>query len=147
MHFRPTQAKTSGMAEFDDILVAVAAREERAFQRGWKAAVDHILAAAKSAAKPPSIAPLTEALANPPSPSGSEPRRYDPPIIDVVYDIIAKVPGLRGAQIVSSVVVKVPGSDRKAMDRTCRTALARLNKRGRIEKRNRSWFLKKEAEK
>lgn len=112
-------------------------REE--YERGWNDAVKSLVAAARKGIPAPDHRP--NAVPTPPMQDDGT------SVIDMVQSVIQDRPGLRGAQIVRFVVAKVPGSDRKAMDRTCRTALSRLKKRGRIEQRKKRWYLKKEAKK
>ena len=108
-------------------------REEEIYQRGWKDAVAHIVATASQGG--PIISKPT--LRQTPR---REPLTPERPIILVVEDIIREEPGLRGADIFRRVVQRVPGADFKTMDRTGRTALARLQKRGKIRNRNKRWY-------
>ena len=109
------------------------------YQRGWNDAIRSILAAARKEMAPPGHRP--DAV---PMPSTQEDGAS---VIDMVQSVIQDKPGLRGAQIVRSVVAKVPGADRKAMDRTCRTALSRLKKRGKILQRGKRWYPPEEEKK
>jgi hypothetical protein len=104
--------------------------QRQAYQRGWEDAVASILEAARSKA---GVAAL-------PSPVLGAPHQPSQPMIDIVREIIRSHPGARGSQIVSEVQKVRPEQTRKSLDRTVRTALMRLKKRGAIESRSGVWY-------
>jgi hypothetical protein len=104
--------------------------EQRAYQRGWDDAVAHILKAAKS----PSLRSVLPSAAIVP------PHHSNQPMIDMVREIIRSHPGARGSEIVTEVQKVRPDQPRKSLDRTVRTALMRLKKRGAIESRGGVWY-------
>lgn len=138
----------SGMAKPYDILEEIKRLEREAFQRGWNEAVAKIMEAARQAAKQNSAPTASEAqpVERRAAGLGSMPTSYEVPVIDVILGVITDRPGLRGAEVFREAVKRVPGSDFKRMDRTGRTALARLKDRGRIFQRGKKWYPKKETE-
>lgn len=123
------------MADAESILKEVKRLEKEAYQRGWDDAVARILAAA-SKDIPVSLLPTMDSARPKP----------DIPMIELIHDIIKKHPGLRGASIFRRVVARIPGSDFKTVDRTGRTSLSRLKKRGRIGQINKKWYPRKVRE-
>ena len=128
------------MGALDELKRIVAETESRAYQRGWDDAVAHILAAARETKTPRQISmPLGDTHTEDGPPQGER------PMIDEVYNWIRLAPGTRGAAIVNAVFHDHPQKDRKSLDRTVRTALMRLKKRGAIENRNGAWYPKEAA--
>lgn len=111
--------------------------ERAAYQRG----VNDTLARIMAIAKPNGTAVMQQPL----SFSASAPTASKRPMIDVVRELIRTSPGLRGTAIVDAVSVGNPQKERKSIDRTTRTALMRLKKRGLIESRSGAWFPKEAA--
>lgn len=112
----------------------VAEIERDAFQRGWQAAFQHI---ARQAAQPP--IPQQGALSLldiPDAPTQDETQS----VIVLVEDWIKHHPGQPGHEIVKMMQRQFSSRDGRAVERTVRTALARLKARGKIENRNGSWW-------
>ena len=111
--------------------------EKAAYRRGWEDAFTRILATAK-APTPPELILTSERETS---------ARGRGQIIQIVRDLVRASPGLRGTAIVDAVMQGNPGRDRKAIDRTTRTALRRLSKRpsGGIENRDGRWYPKGDA--
>ncbi len=117
----------------NDIIALIEAREKVAYQKGWDDAFARMMAAANVATVPVSDAGVRDHRRIPP-------RKPERSIVQVILDIIKDQPGKRGADIFREAVNRVEGSDFKTMDRTGRTALARLKKRGKIRIRNKRWY-------
>lgn len=121
------------LVEIKKIVDKIAEERERdAYQRGWNDCRAQIVAAAQM----PGLYANQPQL---PLPSGlyKAPER---PIIDVVHDLIKTTPGLRGTAIVDAMMLGNPRKNRKSMDRTTRTALMRLKKRGAIVSDHGVWY-------
>jgi hypothetical protein len=133
-------------AKFARLISELERLEREAYQKGWSDAVANILAAAK---QPPMGKPITsggnvrlrysdeeeqeaaEAAARPPNGVST---------IQVIRDIINAEPGLKGAEVFRKALPLIPGATMKTMDRTGRTALARLKSRGQIHQRDKKWY-------
>ena len=113
------------------IVTQIEAREKAAYEKGWQDAVANIVAAARQGV-PATTKPIEK--------TRTEPLRPERPIVTVIEDIIKEHPGWRGADIFREAVNRVEGSEFKTMDRTGRTALMRLKKRGKIMKREQRWY-------
>ena len=135
------------MSDTNGIIEEIGRLEKEAYQRGWNDAADNILAAARQGKSAVirlgpdmPLAPISSK-----DETGGERVGPSTPVIDVICDVINDRPGLRGADIFREAVNRVPGSEFKKMDRTGRTALARLKNRGRIYQRSKKWYPKKET--
>lgn len=130
------------MADTDTILKEIHRLEKEAYQRGWNDAAAKIVAVASQGvpvAKQPSPKGA-DAQDLAPKKGRSERREHAIPIIDVILGVIQDRPGLRGAEIFREAVNRVSGSNFKTMDRSGRTALARLKTRGKIRIRQKRWY-------
>ena len=132
------------MADKDDILEVIRRLEKEAYRRGWNDAVAKILAAASQGM------PLAEpTVAAAPSPVGNTKgnghAKPEFSVIELIHSVIKERPGLRGAEVFREAVNRKPGTDFKTMDRSGRTALSRLKKRGRIMQRSKKWYPRKEV--
>jgi hypothetical protein len=123
------------MSKIDKIVQLVQEIEREAYERGREAMASHIMAAAKTQlnGEQPANRAVVAALAAGP-PSG--------PMADRVLRVIKATPGQPGYAVIKAISDASPGSDRKSLDRTCRTAFGRLKKRGLIETRAGKWFPK-----
>jgi hypothetical protein len=121
------------IAQFKPIITQI---EQTSYQRGWDAAVQHIMEAAKR--------PVLTDLPDPPSIPFPRPTNRlieaTQPLITLVRVFVRTYPGNRGSHIVKAMREVFPQSDRKSIERTTRTALGRLKKRGLIENRGGSWY-------
>lgn len=115
----------------------VAEIEREAYQRGWDDAVRKILAAAQQGT------PVAEQSA-PEAPAAKQDKgatpTYDTPIIELVKQIVHDKPGLRGFQVVREITARDPSVAPEVADRTGRTSLSRLSKRGKIVQRKQRWY-------
>lgn len=120
--------------EIKQLNALIAEIERKAYQRGWAAAVKHILNAAQSKVTPVfAMAVQKPPLANKQKDDGAT-------IIELVEETIKVRPGLAGHEIVARVVESMPGKDPKSLDRSARTALARLKSRHKIMQRGKNWW-------
>ena len=131
-----------------DVVRLIEERDKEIYQKGWQDCLAHIMATAGSpaAARPSAAPPKREpkAVKTTAFPLqlrlGPGPITAERPTIAVIHDIIKETPGLRGADIFRIAVTRVPGMDLKKMDRTGRTALARLKNRGKIRLTDKRWY-------
>jgi hypothetical protein len=122
----------------DDIARIIAQVEQAAYQRGWNAALEHVVNVARKPIPPEQQQALPLQLANGTHATGEA----DAPLtmIQMVSDTIVQHPGLRGADIVSAVHKLMPDKEKKSIDRTARTAIMRLKKRRKIESVSGKWY-------
>jgi hypothetical protein len=122
---------TQWTAEIERIIAQV---ERAAYQKGWNDALARVVNVARNPMPPEQQQSLPLQTANADD--------ADTPItmIQMVKETIADRPGLRGADIVSAVHQRMPDKERKSIDRTARTAIMRLKKRGQIEPIGGKWF-------
>jgi hypothetical protein len=121
----------SWLLEIKKIIDKIADERERtAYQRGWSDCRAQVVAVTAS----------MPGIALQPQVPESYYRTPERPIIDVVHDLIKASPGLRGTAIVDAMMMGNPKKNRKSMDRTTRTALMRLKKRGAIFSDGGVWF-------
>lgn len=113
----------------EKIVTLFAEAEKAAYQKGWDDAVAKIVAAASGNTS-------LFYLAKPKPKASTSHSPYKVPIVDLVASIIRERPGLRGVDIVREVTLRDPSISFKVADRTGRTHLGRLRKRGQIEKRD-----------
>ncbi len=110
----------------------VEALQKEAYRNGWNDAVASIVAAASK--EPGAARPTPATTKRNVRPKGGM------PAIGVIFGIIKEKPGLRGIDIFKEAVRRIHGADLKTMDRTGRTALSRLRKRGMIRTREKKWY-------
>jgi len=120
-----------------EVLAIVRRLEREAYQKGWR---DAVAAIQEAAGQVTAVVRERPRLKRPAMVLGKGRASYKMPVIDIIFQVISEHPGLRGSDIFREAVERVPGSDFKTMDRTGRTALMRLRKRGKIEQRNGKWF-------
>jgi len=131
------------MLTIQDITRAIAELERAAYRKGWDDAVAQIVSAvSQRSSTAAQVATSTRASLSASSTKivGTGGVSNGPTTIDIMLDIIQEQPGLRGAEVIKATAARKPGSTLKAVDRTGRTALARLRKRGRIEQRDGRWY-------
>ena len=104
-------------------------REE--YQRGWNDAVENLVAAARMGITAPDHPP--DAVPMPPT------QEDGTSVIDMVQSVIQDKPGRRGVIILKEVANRM-GAEFKVIDRTGRTSLSRLKKRGKIVQRGNKWY-------
>lgn len=119
-----------------DILRDLERLEREAYKKGWDAAIAHVLSAAQQSAQP--SVKLEVPVAS------MDTAGQEPSVIDLTLNAIRSGNGLAGHQIAKMVQSAFPADRHKAVERTVRTALARLKNRGKIENHEGKWFGKKE---
>ena len=124
------------MSAKSDILSGLERLEREAFKKGWDAAIAHVLSAAQQSAQP--------SLKLEPSAKAAETSGQEPSVIDLTLRAIQSGDGLPGHQVAKMVQLAFPTDRHKAVERTVRTALARLKSRGKIENRNGMWIARKD---
>lgn len=124
--------------QIHDIITRV---EREAYQRGYDAAIERIVAAASPArhaihqdTKPAAAAKLDEATLD------LLATVHGGSVIAEVKGYIEKFPGQRGADLVELVAKAHPDRGRRTIDRTVRTALHRLKTREKVEVRDGQWW-------
>ena len=139
--FQATRIYVQAMADIDSILKEIQQLEKEAYQRGRNDAAAEIFAAASQ------IVPVKDhPAASPPVGKSNGRLKLDIPVIEVIRRIIKKQPGLRGSDVFREAVAQIPDSNLETMERTGRTVLARLKKRGQIMQRSKKWYPKKQLE-
>ncbi len=119
----------------DEIKRIIAQVERDAYQKGWNAALEHVVNVARKPIPQEQQQPLPFQVIN-----GKADINEPMTMIQMVTETIADHPGLRGVDIVAAVHKRMPGKERKSIDRTARTAIMRLKKRGKIEAIGGKWF-------
>ena len=137
------------MPNWTDKLEPIIAEIEReAYKKGWDAALRHVVDIASNPAQPAqrSLPLVSEPLVNN-ALNGATIAQSSATLtmVDVVGQVVRHSPGLRGTDIVSAIHGVNRDKDRKAMDRTVRTALLRLRKKGAIVSRDGGWYPKEAA--
>jgi len=104
------------------------AREQ--YQRGWNDAIAHVMKAVQPVGQ--QALPLTM--------KRQIETEDEHNVITLVEHNVRQIPGQRGRDIVHTIATAFPGRDIKTMDRTVRTALARLLKRGKVMSQDGRWY-------
>mgnify|MGYP003651102561 FL=1 len=134
------------MSARNDILRNLERLEQEAYKKGWDAAIAHVLSAAQKSVQPSLdlIPPAASVLPAPPA-VPSRVAGQEPSVIELTLSAIKAGNGLPGHVVAKLVQSAFPTSRHKAIERTVRTALARLKERGNIEIRDKKWFPKEGA--